>query len=330
MPEVFVATPIHNWRSVKEGGLADGISIRPRSPILWNEAASRALVSEFERENFDKTNWWLVAAADLPATNGSSVDQLYHNAHLAAMTLQILSPTGAQHVFLHCVQTEKGWDNLGSNHPKLLTTTSIVRTAKTESPDIESFAKIFAGLRQGFAERVVRLVNPLLLLEHGLQIGVAPLSHLFLAMALDVLFMAGETNAFVQRLGGFMGLDTFVFPHNEFFDLQPALTVREVVDDVYDLRNFLAHGREIPKSPYREPFPLKSTTNVEMNNQNLLYGDILQQATLFLLTGALRKIFTKDLYDQVKDQATWKQHMTLCEHRYKDAGGLAKEKRKQR
>ena len=118
-----------------------------------------------------------------------------------------------------------------------------------------------------------------------------------------------------------MGLDTLLFPPDSILHRQPKLTVRQILSDVYALRNIIAHGQEIPKTPYREAYGLISTTGEQINHDPLVYADVLLEASLFLLTGALRKLFSEGLYETFADPKKWKAQLKLYEHRFKEAGG---------
>jgi hypothetical protein len=110
----------------------------------------------------------------------------------------------------------------------------------------DDFAKVYQGINRAFDEEIVRLQNPILLLEHGLQTGHVYLSTLMWVMGLDMLFMAGGKGPFVGRAAGFLGAKTQVFPA-VFENRQPTLTISEVLEDIYELRNSVAHGLEIPE-----------------------------------------------------------------------------------
>ena len=181
------------------------------------------------------------------------------------------------------------------------------------------------GIQKAFEEKVVRLQNPALLLEQGMQTGNRYLGTLLCVMGLDMLFMAGSKMPFISRLGGFLGLDSYVFPPVLSLDIQPREVVADVIEDVYELRNLIAHGLEIPEKPYRQYCDLRSTTGERINYVNYHYGDLILDSSLFLLTRALRKIFIENLYEDVKDVARWRAKMTLYEHRYKNAGGFRRE-----
>jgi hypothetical protein len=146
-------------------------------------------------------------------------------------------------------------------------------------------------------------------------------------MALDMLFMAGDSDKFVKRVGGFLGLDNPIFPADSDLKRQPNITARDVLDDLYDLRNVVAHGHEIPVKPFREPKEIISTAGELIPyGRTCFYADILLEAGLFILTATLRHIFTNGLIDDVKDVSRWRGKLTLYEHRYKDQGGSAPRK----
>lgn len=102
---------------------------------------------------------------------------------------------------------------------------------------------------------------------------------------------------------------------------QPNTTVREVLHSLYDLRNFIAHGQEVPKKPYRERHDLVSTCGRRINQVDYYYANLMQESGLFMLTTALRKIFTEDLFEHVADPRGWRSMMKTFEHRYEGASG---------
>jgi hypothetical protein len=182
---------------------------------------------------------------------------------------------------------------------------------------------VYEGIRRANADHFVRLQNPVLLLEHGQQIGNVYLASLMFVMGLDALFMAGESAKFMQRVGGFLGVNNLIFLADSLMKRQPKTSVSEVLQDLYELRNTIAHGQEIPKQPYREKHDLMSTAGYRINQIDFSYADLMQEASLFLLTTTLRRIFTEGLYDAVADVKQWRQRLTIYEHRYQNAGGPA-------
>jgi hypothetical protein len=141
-------------------------------------------------------------------------------------------------------------------------------------------------------------------------------------MGLDMLFMVGEKVPFVKRAAGFLGLHTQVFPKVSSFDFQPDMTVGSIISDLYDFRNIVAHGQEIPKVPFREEYWLVSTCSQQINYDRLSYLDVLTDAALFILTTVLKRIFTEGLFEEVVCPVKWRRRLTLYEHRFKNAGGV--------
>jgi hypothetical protein len=122
---------------------------------------------------------------------------------------------GYKNVFLKLQRTMDGYDNTGSEHPKRLCNTLLGRITRLEDQGlVGDFDAVYSGVRLAFNENIVRLQNPMLLLEHGMQICNPNLGALMFVMGLDVLFMAGETDSFMKRLGGFLGVDSYVFPQD--------------------------------------------------------------------------------------------------------------------
>jgi hypothetical protein len=137
--------------------------------------------------------------------------------------------------------------------------------------------------------------------------------------------MAGKINPFMSRLGGFLGLDSFVFPSYGFEGQpaqQPAIRVNDVLADVYGFRNIIAHGHEIPETPWRKPpQELLTTEGHSINYKPICRVDLMLEASIFFLTTALRRIFMESLFDDVADTAKWRARLKVYEHRYKNAGG---------
>jgi hypothetical protein len=185
------------------------------------------------------------------------------------------------------------------------------------------FPPIFAGVTRAFSGEVVRLENPITMLEKAMQAGHHYLGVLLCVMGLDVLFMAGEKSNFIRRIGGFLGMDSFVFPAVLSANCQPTVKIGDVLADMYELRNLTAHGLPIPKNPFREKYELLSTDGQHLTYSDYYYTELILDSSLFILAGALRRIFTESLTDHACDQVRWKAKMTAFEHRFKESRGMA-------
>jgi hypothetical protein len=284
------------------------VTIREIQPILWKLSVSKKFMSDDEREYLSEPRYWISVSKEVEHWYvGRSDDDLYEKARLAMYALQVMCPVGGRNVYLKFRETPEGLDNFGSSHPAEMKSTLIGRIAVLDEQTLQTdFDKVYHGINRAFDERIVRLQNPLILLEHGLQIGHVYLSTLVWVMGLDMLFMAGEKLPFVERVAGFLGPNTPVFPTVSFLNRQPRLTVGEVLEDVYELRNIVAHGREIPARPFREKRAIVDTSGERINCDDYFYAQVIMESALFILAKSLRQIMLGDLVDAVKDEAQWK------------------------
>jgi hypothetical protein len=316
MTEVLVATPLRNSAATRQYDFVDGISIRKLSPILWDKSIVKGYISEHQRAEMERTAYWLCASQEFDAGN-----ELFTKARNAAWALQVICPTGAPHIFLKFQKTDDGYDNTTAEQPKELCRTLLGGLLSVEKQGLEKdFEAVYLGITRAFREKVVRLQNPVPLIEHGMQIGHAPLGTLMFVMGLDMLFMAGETDAFIKRVGGFLGVNSYVFPAT-YRGIQPNTIVKDVLSDLYEFRNIIAHGQEVPELPHRQGADLISTDGLRMNYEDRCRVDEMLESSLFMLTASLRKVFVADLFDKVNNTESWRWQLRLYEHRYKEAGG---------
>jgi hypothetical protein len=318
VPQVLVATPLKHMTRPYDFG--DGISIQELSPILWDVSLAKTFISSDERDKLANTRYWLCASRDVEHFYPEVGGDLYDHARYAMWALQILCPSGARNVYLKFDRTEAGYDNVGTQRPKELCSTLMGRITSVEDRRfVEDFDAVYSLVKRAFTQRVVRLQNPILLLEHGMQICNVNLGTLMFVMALDMLMMAGEKSPFVERLGGFLGPESHVFSPDFVMRRQPAVKVKDVVSDLFDFRNVIAHGREIPKAPFREKYDLVDDRGVRINSQDYYYSELMLESGLFLLADAMRKIAVEGLFDDITDPAKWRSNLRTYEHRCKNS-----------
>ena len=73
----------------------------------------------------------------------------------------------------------------------------------TDLPDVglaHDFENLFGRALRAYHEGIIRVQNPLTLLQHALHTRESRLSLLFAAMGLDMLMMAGNEPPFSERL----------------------------------------------------------------------------------------------------------------------------------
>lgn len=322
MAHVLVATPVSHFDVGQPHTFSNGISIRELNNVLWETSISRWYISDEEERHLRNAKYWLCVSKHYEELTPASGQELFAAARCAMWALQIINPSGATNIFLKLHEKPEGFDCVGSEHLRPLCTTLMGNIISVEEQGLsQHFDVLYAGVKRAFSEKIVRLQNPILLLEHGMQVGEPSLSNLMFVMGLDMLFMAGDINNFTQRVGGFFRLNSFVFPSDSIGE-QPRTLVRDVVEHIYDYRNIIAHGRELPEKPYRDAVVLMGTNRECITRGvDFCYGNLLHQAAMFLLAAALKSIFISALMEKVADRAQWKSQMRLYEHRYKEDGG---------
>jgi hypothetical protein len=326
--EVLVATPLKYSAVTRAYTFTDGISIRELSPILWDVSIAKTFISIHERDELARTRYWLCASREVDRSYVRADDDLFDKAMYAMSALQIICPSGSKNIFLEFARTDKGYDNVRSWCPKELCGTLIGRITSLEDRRLEQdFEAVYSLVKRAFTEKIVRLQNPILFLEHGMQVGHIYLGALMFVMALDMLMMAGEKAAFVERVGGFVGPHSFVFPPDSLMNRQPAVKVQDVLADLYEFRSIVAHGQEIPKIPYRQKYNLIDDNGGQINLDDYYYAELMLESGLFLLTGVLRRISVDGLLDQMREEAKWRSNLRLYEHRWKNCAFAATQHR---
>ena len=152
-----------------------------------------------------------------------------------------------------------------------------------------------------------------------MQTGNVSLGALMFVMALDMLLMAGGTAPFVERLGGFLGPQSYIFPPDSVMHRQPTVKVRDVLVHLFEFRNKIAHGQEIPETPYRQRYDLLDEGGGRINGEDYGYSDLMCESALFLLAKALRKVFVDGIVGDIQEEARWRSKLRLYEHRGRDA-----------
>jgi|GEM_PF-3269837 len=210
-------------------------------------------------------------------------------------------------LFLPSGQT--GSPELISSLPKFVQVPIRVNVNDFGSPDLGELSAAFTRFRKCSEVALTRLINPVRLLEHGLQAREPHLATLLWTMGLDSLLMPKNSKLFVSRLCRLLGPESYVFGRGKFLGEQPSIKVGDIAEDLYKFRSKIAHGNDIPIR-FREKFALRSTTGEEIycgeGHSHLPYRAILHSAALFLLLAAIRGILTDaNLHGLVQHEDSW-------------------------
>jgi hypothetical protein len=319
VPEILVASPLRPDAVSQPYTFPGGISIRALTSIRWDVSIVKSFISERERREIENTRYWLCASREVDRPADDDTDDLYELARYALWTTQIICPSGAKGIFLKFWKTPLGYDNVGSLHPREMEGTLVGRMSRLEDLGLaRHFGAVHACVKRAFEEKVVRLQNPILLIEHAMQSGNTNLGALMAVMGLDMLLMAGNIGNFVSRLGGCLGpRSPALAPPSDQAD-GPVVTVQEVVGDLYEFRNIIAHGNELPEAPWRLKYDLLTKSGSRVNLRDYYYAQFLRDCAIFFVTRVLRQAFVDNMFDDVKDVSKWKTLLKLYEHRWRD------------
>ena len=124
-------------------------------------------------------------------------------------------------------------------------------------------------------------------------------------LGLDGLLAAEKRDVFVSRLDALLGKDTLVFP-TDVFGRQPSYTVGQLGAGVYDLRNLLAHGKEVLEK-YRRPieFDFEPTELPPFGGGKWTDEALIHEGSLFLTAAVLRKVIIDGHLDSMANKRQW-------------------------
>ena len=183
------------------------------------------------------------------------------------------------------------------------------RMLDLEELDVAQLELVVEGTLVAFESQKVRTINPFQFLEIGLQTAFhhPRVGALLWTMGLDALLAAEKQKRFASRLVRLLGEQTLVFPRDGV-GRQPSYTVGEVATKMYDLRNLIAHGKEVLedyRKPIRVDFVPSSLSYLTV--ENWTFETLLAESSLFTLTAALRKVILEGLLEKMADKSQWEQ-----------------------
>jgi hypothetical protein len=164
-------------------------------------------------------------------------------------------------------------------------------------------------VEDAFSRRLIRVMNPVRFLQHGLQATELHIRLLLFTTGLDGLLMASGKRQFCERLQNLLGKDTFAFPPDRS-RRQPKYTVADIAADLYELRSEIAHGRPVSKRF------VALTDLLDMDGRSIStafrsyrYRHVLKECSVFLLCQALRKVLTTDLVNSISGEKEWRERL---------------------
>jgi hypothetical protein len=92
-----------------------------------------------------------------------------------------------------------------------------------------------------------------------------------------------------ERIKWFLGGSTPIYPSGDIpsFDVQSELTVEDIIEDLYELRNSVAHGDKTADKFYKNKRPTL--------DQPVILVEVLHEATSFIIRASLLKVLDDNL-----------------------------------
>jgi hypothetical protein len=312
-PYFFIA-PLKGWDGT-DGPITGNLSIKRGDDLTFPDLDEWAyFLSQHDLRELKSVRHWLWYEFESPWPRNTQAEKsALVRFDAVQYSLQILAPRGSRGLVL---MARRIGDRLmlESGHHRLpLNETVWGRLATVPGNVLAELPIVIDRIEEAFRRRIIRLQNPVYLLEHGFQATNLHVRVLLWTTGLDSLLMANTRNEFVERLHNLLGAGASIFPPDKIMGRQPKYTVGDVSGDLYELRSEIAHGREIGKK-FREKTGFKMVDGLEMSGvfTNYQYRQVLGEAAVFLLASALRKVLSSNLLDEIASERKWRQRLRLA------------------
>jgi hypothetical protein len=215
--------------------------------------------------------------------------------HRIFIGLRIVRPSSVPYQYLHAqIGPDGGFEPSGFMRAEMrLTVFPCDSWAPVRRKDAEMLKAIVPALLEAYKTDCQPVIRAMRILEVGYISEFPDVKQLMWAIGLESLFTSDKHSGAqlaIRRIRQFLGSKTRVYEQSDFqrHVSVPALTLKNVLGDIYDVRNKLAHGEWIPKEYLDKPgYPRGARS----------YGDILLEATGIILRLALIKILRESLLE---------------------------------
>jgi hypothetical protein len=307
---MFIA-PLKGWDGT-DGPITRNLIIKRQDDGVFPDLDSwEYFLSQRDLRELKSVRYWLWYEFDCPwPRNVQAEKAALARFDFAQYALQLLAPTGNRGLVLMVrriggkLRVESGHHRSPLNETVWGRLVSIPRSVPKEVP------VIMERIEEAFRRPIIRVKNPVYLLEHGFQATNPHIRVLLWTTGLDGLLMANTRNEFIDRLHNLLGADTLIFPPDRTMCRQPKYRVGDVSGDLYELRSEIAHGREISKK-FREKTGFKAIDGRDIPGvlSDYQYRHVLGECAVFLLASALRKILTMNLLDEIASGKKWRRRL---------------------
>ena len=309
-PFIFLA-PLKGWQG-PEGLITGTLSVRRGDDGVFPDLDSWAyFLSQHDLNELKSVRNWLWYEFQSPWPRDTQAEALARTRfEFAQYALQLLAPTGSRGLMLMARRTNDKFVLESGHHRLPLNETVWGRLVSHPGSTATELPVVMERIEEAFQRRIIRVQNPVYLLEHGFQATNLHIRVLLWTTGLDGLLMANNRSEFVDRLHNLLGADTLIFPPDNIMNRQPKYRVSDVSGDLYDLRSEIAHGREIGKR-FREKTGFKALDGFDISGvfPDYQYRQVLGECAVFLLASALRKVLLMNLLDDIASEKKWRQRL---------------------
>jgi len=228
--------------------------------------------------------------------------------HRVFIGLRVVRPSWVPYQYLRAVVRSDGsFDPSGfSKAEGRLSVSSCDAANFIRKKDAELLRSIVPTLLSAYESDCAPVKRAVRILELGYISEFIDVRQLMWVTALDALFTSANhwgSDLGARRIQHLIGPDTQIYEPADFASYMhvPSLTVRQVLRDIYKLRNKFAHGEWVPKEF------LDKSGYLGKAGEYLNYADVLLEATGIILRMSLVRILTQGLLEifRTKDALDW-------------------------
>ena len=215
--------------------------------------------------------------------------------HRIFIGLRIIRPSSVPYQYLHAqIQPDGSFEPSGFMRAEMrLTVFPCDSWSPIRGKDAELLKAIAPALLRAYQTDCQPVKRAMRVLEVGYISEFPEVTQLMWIAGLEALFTSTSYSgaaAAIHRIRQFLGSKTRVYEQSDFSShvSVPSFTLKNVLEDIYKVRNKLAHGEWIPKEYIEKPGYVGGAHS---------YADVLVEATGIILRLALIKILRESLLE---------------------------------
>jgi hypothetical protein len=295
----LLLSPLPKWKGVEQD-ITKEIRIRRLAPQERTALElSNTLLNHHGVTVAERDAWWVCYEFENPYPSDNVRYRRRQEAAQKLMlhaiySIQILVPIGGTNLFLLYRKKETGTVLDSTQHRQAFIAPIWGRVCEVPATFGSEIGLVLDRLHDVFQKPTLRLQIPVWLMEQGFGAPDRHIRILLWATGLDGITRSGGMVAFAERLYQLLGADTYVFPPDAA-NRQPKYKVRDVAEDLYQLRNEMAHGLPFhERFRKKQGFLMNGGQPVAEEYAGYRYDQVLEECSVFLLCKALREIFVNE------------------------------------